>query len=799
MARQRMGAIVRSFGTRDTRGQVGDGLRRARSLAASCLLAALAASAASAQPASYAEFDTSVRSGDGFGLQLLIMRGRSEAIYLPRGIYELDNPVTIDRTRPLAIHGADRITTALVARNPARPLFVLRKAPKFSLVGLHLVPSARQPNALNVRALHTQNTQPTVVEIQDCNIHSSMLELAGPGSYRIQSSVLTPSGRARTAVLLDHPAADLFLFGGDITNGGEQLRTDGYAHLWQKRGRMRLYAATLEAGLGEADVRIESASALGPHVLGNLRSEGANGALNKRGISRLLYVPPTQDRVDVVLKSNGGAWDTGPETSREARMNCKFVSYSATGTLWLLGNRAEGMCGRTLVEGNAPGATIVSVGNLISSPNAFTVQGARVYSSADAYNNYMWNGSEELPWTRWIPDGPTHTPLDSTAASRVPEDVLPPALGRPVMPAALPGMLDASRFGAVGDGVTDDTAALQRALDAECGPRNSKQLYIPAGTYRIRDTLYLRHHSGGSCHVGSAQGGWIAGAGSGRTVIAMDPAVKKSTFMTDGLVFATVQGITFKTYPWKQGEPKQPNFDLNFYPNHVATQLNNFYDVVFDGGYAAFATGVRFPTSGQCSSNMVFKGRMMNAHYGFVSGHYNAIANGVYDSEFVDNDVALASWTENEEKLPPGGTFFAYRSTSRGTREKDFELRGTANGDTFYAYEWDSDAPSYFYTGPSAAAWPLMFERSHLNPRPGAAAAFHVGTAQGPIFLHSTMTRGEIRVGQGGMGQNYAIKLNSDMPDWTKSVANKAFGKLADYSTTPLPLGTPSTPRPVNE
>src|SRR5262245_59715611 len=44
-------------------------------------------------------------------------------------------------------------------------------------------------------------------------------------------------------------------------------------------------------------------------------------------------------------------------------------------------------------------------------------------------------------------------------------------------------------YGAVGDGVTDDTAAIQKGLNT-LGPKNPT-LYFPAGTYRITQTLTL--------------------------------------------------------------------------------------------------------------------------------------------------------------------------------------------------------------------------------------------------------------------------------------------------------------------
>src|SRR5262245_15959623 len=71
-------------------------------------------------------------------------------------------------------------------------------------------------------------------------------------------------------------------------------------------------------------------------------------------------------------------------------------------------------------------------------------------------------------------------------------------------------------YGAVGDGSTDDTAAIQAAVDAAWGPAGSpharnltlnKPVIFPAGTYKVTDTIYVE----------SVAGGQIIGAGSKTT------------------------------------------------------------------------------------------------------------------------------------------------------------------------------------------------------------------------------------------------------------------------------------------
>ncbi len=51
--------------------------------------------------------------------------------------------------------------------------------------------------------------------------------------------------------------------------------------------------------------------------------------------------------------------------------------------------------------------------------------------------------------------------------------------------------LDDSRFGAKGDGTTDDTGALQRAIDTVADEHHEGILFIPSGHYRITHTLFV--------------------------------------------------------------------------------------------------------------------------------------------------------------------------------------------------------------------------------------------------------------------------------------------------------------------
>lgn len=703
------------------------------------------------RPASY---DAFVALEPGASLAKALAAHRH--VYLRPGVHRVDNPLVVSRDEPLFLHGADRVHTRLVPRHPEHPLFVLEKAPHVNLAGLRLEAPQRDgpPGFVAVLA---RNREPLQLELQDCSVAESALVLQGPGDVRLQGSVFLPRGAVQSTVVVDHPDARVVLVGGNISNAGRPPRLPGDAlfHVWVRRGHLRVFGTGVQAGNGIADFRIDAASRHGPHVIANVRSEGNNGARRGTFPSTLVHVPPTSQPVDLVLLSNGGSW------AGQGRGRGRFVDYHATGSVWLAGNNGALGAG-ALVSGNAPKATLVAVGNLVfDEAGAFPESTKRVFARANLHSYRHRTRIPIPPGTRFLAD---RSPGPKAALPSFPLVEVPPPLPRPRLTRALPGMLSVGDFGARGDGEHDDTRAIQAALDAGCDGKTPKLLHLPAGTYRVTDVLRLNHRKARCTRHPS--GGWIAGAGSDRTVVRRDGS--GGVFATQGLAYATVQGITFRTAPGTQGPA--PGGEAAFALENAqgvghASQEVSFYDVVFDGG--AYGLGIGLESGAQCSENLMVDVAFRNAGHGLAIGSYNALANLVYRGRFVDNRISMG----HAEGALSGGTWAVLGATVRGTRERDLSVRNSASG-VWYFHALDSTSPVLVTTTMTGAGFPLVFDRLRLAPPEAASPQPLVdfSAAGGPIFLNSAIERGSLRL-TGGLASNSAVAIGSRIPGWKASQA----------------------------
>lgn len=131
-------------------------------------------------------------------------------------------------------------------------------------------------------------------------------------------------------------------------------------------------------------------------------------------------------------------------------------------------------------------------------------------------------------------------------------------------------------FGAVGDGLTDDTAALQRAIDqlylidSRRGDVDSRiPLYFPAGTYKITDSLKVPSYAN------------LVGAGIDKTILAPEDCGAFVTVGGDSTPGSYVLEPAFTT----DGQPTNisiKGFTMSCSTYDGAMQLNSVKDSVFE-------------------------------------------------------------------------------------------------------------------------------------------------------------------------------------------------------------------------
>lgn len=181
-------------------------------------------------------------------------------------------------------------------------------------------------------------------------------------------------------------------------------------------------------------------------------------------------------------------------------------------------------------------------------------------------------------------------------------------------------VIDVKTFGAVGNGIADDTSAIQSALNAAfqsaSGPHGNanrqlnKRIYFPNGIYIISSPLQLRSLTGGVIF------------GGGRFVTSITNQSGGSVFQTNGCQYSRFSDMELS------GTGAAIIFDLDWDgTGDSALQSNTFEGVFFNGG----ANGCRIGKSNNMGSENLFLNCFFNNHSvaGLSTENFNACCNTV--------------------------------------------------------------------------------------------------------------------------------------------------------------------------
>ena len=210
-------------------------------------------------------------------------------------------------------------------------------------------------------------------------------------------------------------------------------------------------------------------------------------------------------------------------------------------------------------------------------------------------------------------------------------------------------------YGAAGDGVSDDTAALQKGLN-NLGPAHPT-LYLPAGTYRVTQTLNLA----------SQQYVNVIGHNPADTIILWGGATGSPMLNLSGVAYSRIDRLTFNG----QGsafaaisDPASPGvyFDTG----------NEYADDVFENVGTGFLCGAY---QNGCSEASLLRDQFINnSTAGVLTGNYNALDIWIWDSLFQNNAYGVTNWTPS---LDGAGNFNVYNSIFENSTVADIGIGNT--------------------------------------------------------------------------------------------------------------------------
>src|SRR5262249_2560890 len=218
-----------------------------------------------------------------------------------------------------------------------------------------------------------------------------------------------------------------------------------------------------------------------------------------------------------------------------------------------------------------------------------------------------------------------------------------------------PSWVNVKAFGARGDGVTDDTAAIQTALTAlGSGVSDRYVLYIPSGTYKItrKLTYYKREFTS------------ILGEDPAITIFKWAGPTGGTMLAVDGVDYTRISRITFDgsssagVLVDQSGVTADGFFDTG----------NEYADDVFKDAGRGFQCGIN---ANGCAEATIIRSHFIRlSQFGILLGNFNALDIWVRYSTFDDNAVGISN-------DPGAGNFHAYNNVFRRSTVADIKIGNT--------------------------------------------------------------------------------------------------------------------------
>ncbi len=299
-----------------------------------------------------------------------------------------------------------------------------------------------------------------------------------------------------------------------------------------------------------------------------------------------------------------------------------------------------------------------------------------------------------------------------------------------------PSWANAKRdYGAVGDGVADDTAALQAALNDLGQPGKPSTLYLPPGTYKITATLRLNGNSFGSGFWGVG----IVGDAPSNTKIAWAGSSGAAMLLQDG-----GYNVRYARITWDGKGTAGIG---------IAHWWNASGGAMFDGSsedvdevFQDMDIGIMAGRTGTNYGQMNSEGQVRRVTFlrnkvaGLDTGSWNAVNWWVWDSHFVDcaRGVSNTYGVDDSGVVRGSGGFHVYRSLFERSTVADVNIHNTG---WFSMYHNVSVGSRRFFVGEQVGlnAAPVVIKGNRIIDTTDPAAI--VSGNLGPLLLIDNQIR----------------------------------------------------------